>query len=524
MPACERGRLAGGMARSIHATRAELERERSWRWPDPDLRRKRLRRFARALATKRRIKEEVRRERAIRAGAVPVQPADPDALPVRILDHGPLVHYPATAADVRAILRALPPGTVDGLTEIELRLGTFEQRESAREREFADIVRDPTGRLAIEHLPGVFGGVCLGVYSTTHARIRLFAFVYDPALPGREAFEPFLKLRMLSTLVHEIAHHVDKRTRVARGRWWADAEKAETYAEAREHAWSQEIVVPYLARAYPQALDLLERWCVEQAGVSVPLGLLAGDPRQHLFGDVASQFEELVRDLHSGRPPTEARVDFARELHYAESNELAQRVLDAVLATEPGHLEALTLRAEILVRERRLAEAEGIVRELLARDEGCLAAWRTLTDLERERRAWPAVHAAASRGVELSEPGSVTRLSFVDERARALLELGDYGRLEADVALLLAGAPSWRWRALGYRAIALLRAGRFSEALEVANAGLVEMQGSFWRHELLAVRFEASRALHPSRPSEPLLPETRGDLRHRGYGDWVDRL
>jgi tetratricopeptide (TPR) repeat protein len=512
------------MARSIHATRAELERERAWRWADPALRRKRLRKVARALAAKRRIKEEVRRERA-NGAAAPVLPLDPDALAVRIVDHGRSIHYPASEADVRAILHALPPGTADGLTEIELLLGAFEQRESAREREFADIVRDPTGRLAIEHFPGVFGGICLGVYSPTRARIRLFAYVYDPELPDREAVEPYLKLRMLSTLVHEVAHHVHHRTRVARGRWRADdEEKDEAFAETREYAWIQEIVVPYVARAHPQALAALDRWFVEHAGTSAPLGLLAGDPRKHLFGDVASQFEELVRDLHSGKPPDAARVDFARELHYAEYYDLAHRVLDAVLAAEPWHLEALTLRADILVHERRLDEAEAVARELLARDEGCLDAWQVLTDLERERRAWPGVLAAASRGVELSAPGSLDRLSFVDDRSRALLELGEYEALEADLAILLGGAPSWRWRALGYRAIALLRAGRFAEALEVAVAGLLEAQGSFWRHELLAVRFDASRALHPSRPLLPLLPETLDDLRHRGYEDWADRL
>ena len=213
------------MSRSIHATRAELERERLWRWSDPLVRRKRLREVARALAKKRCIKEEVRRERAGDAVAPRSVPLDVTALPVHVLDQGEWIHHPATEADVRAILRALPPGTADGLTGVELLLGAGAQRPSARELEFGDIVEDPTGRLAIERLPGVFEGICLGVYNPSRARIRLFAYVHDPLLSERAPFGPYLKLRMLATLVHEVAHHFDLRRRVARGRWRADDEE-----------------------------------------------------------------------------------------------------------------------------------------------------------------------------------------------------------------------------------------------------------------------------------------------------------
>ena len=45
------------------------------------------------------------------------------------------------------------------------------------------------------------------MYFPLSATIRLYAYVYDAALPNREMLEVYLRLRMLSTLLHEIAHH-----------------------------------------------------------------------------------------------------------------------------------------------------------------------------------------------------------------------------------------------------------------------------------------------------------------------------
>lgn len=66
-----------------------------------------------------------------------------------------------------------------------------------------------------------------------------------------------------------------------------------------------------------------------------------------------------------------------------------------------------------------------------------------------------------------------------------------------------------RIRALGLRAISLLRAGRLAEALAAAEDGLSEAKATSWRHELLAVRFDTAR---PPRSE------------HRGHGDWVEAL
>lgn len=132
--------------------------------------------------------------------------------------------------------------------------------------------------------------------------------------------------------------------------------------------------------------------------------------------------------------------------------------------------------------------------------------------------------ATAERGAELSAPGSGDRLDFVDRRARARLELGEYEALETALTELLVGAPKFRTLAFGYRAIAELRKRRFADALRTAEEGLAVEHGRFWRHELLAVRFEASRALEPSRAIDPLEPATLAALRRRRCENWAERL
>lgn len=75
----------------------------------------------------------------------------------------------------------------------------------------------------------------LGVYSSRIPTIRLFAYVYSEIIPNKEVWELYLKMEMLSTLIHEIAHHFDQISRVDRGRWLArEKDKVEGYAEEIE--------------------------------------------------------------------------------------------------------------------------------------------------------------------------------------------------------------------------------------------------------------------------------------------------
>src|SRR5437867_10845050 len=78
------------------------------------------------------------------------------------------------------------------------------------------------GRPSIEIAPGVYEPVLLGLYRPLPALICLFAYVVGPEVVLSPRQKLMLKLEMLDTLVHELAHHQDRMMRTARGRWLAD--------------------------------------------------------------------------------------------------------------------------------------------------------------------------------------------------------------------------------------------------------------------------------------------------------------
>ncbi|MFC1834091.1 hypothetical protein ACFL2Q_05070 [Thermodesulfobacteriota bacterium] len=104
----------------------------------------------------------------------------------------------------------LPMGVTEGLADVVLSLGGG-----------ADGEPDPyTERYGCEILPGVFSGL-QGRYYPGDAVIEIHAYVYDSNLADREMWELYLRLRMLSTLVHEFGNHYDHAHRETRGPWFA---------------------------------------------------------------------------------------------------------------------------------------------------------------------------------------------------------------------------------------------------------------------------------------------------------------
>ena len=188
---------------------------------------------------------------------------------IRVEDEDEYVHYPASPDDIRNVIRLLPKGAMDGIDSVLLCLGTgFQIRRN--NSKFSGTEPDPyTGRSGDESLPGVYTGRSLGVYTLDQRKIYIFAYVYDPALPEREMWELYMRLHMLSTFVHEAAHHYDNMSRVARGRWLTDSkEKREIYAEKGQHDWTQSGVIPYLRQAYPEQSQAIEDW-VDHSGRSL---------------------------------------------------------------------------------------------------------------------------------------------------------------------------------------------------------------------------------------------------------------
>jgi hypothetical protein len=168
-------------------------------------------------------------------------------VPIRVVDSGGPFFYPASVDDIRGVLGQLPPHSLDGLHSITLKSGTLYVNANGEGGEPDPIL----GRRSVEWHTGIYAPVILGSYSRQSMRISIFAMVRAPGIQVPEVELLALRLRMLGTLVHEVAHHHDWSQRTARGRWrMDDTHKAESYADRLADQWFRERVVPFVADRY----------------------------------------------------------------------------------------------------------------------------------------------------------------------------------------------------------------------------------------------------------------------------------
>src|SRR5262249_55550943 len=237
----------------------------------------------RMLARKRTVKEQVRQRRG--PCPLPEVPVDTASIPVEVRDPRASLHHRASAEDVRAVLQLLPPGTLDGLSRVVLCLGAEYQRDLVEaEARYAE--PDPLlGRLGSDSLPDVYSGEALGTYFSYDASIWLYAYVYHAAtMSDRELRELYLRLQMLETLLHEVAHHWDGSGCDLRGRWVDRPEgRSEWSARKRAYRWTQQFVIPYLEQHYPVTARALVEWVGQHGGVALPLSRLVNHPDESLF-------------------------------------------------------------------------------------------------------------------------------------------------------------------------------------------------------------------------------------------------
>ena len=509
------------MSRSQHATRRALREEARWDDRNPEVRKPRLRELKQDLREKRTIKRQVLEER--RAGGPPVPvPVDIAAIPIRVKDEGPYVHYPVAPEDLREVLRRLPPGVANGVEAIELELGREIHEEYAREEGLDSEVDPFTGRRGRRSPLGVHCGHVLGAYHWPRGLVHLYAYVYDPAIANRSVKETYLALRFLTTFVHEVAHNEDRMFRMGRGRWRFDSkEKKETYATSTQSVWAAHAVVPYLRERHGARLAELESWIEAHAGVRVPCDWLCADLGTDIEPGIPLCFEELIEDVESGEDPRSIRRNLAITVHYDGHYAFAIEIVDALLREDPDDLESLTARADFLNHLGRNEEAQEILNRVLAANPDLENAWYVQALVSQDRKDWVGVLEAIANRLRLRGdrfPHVVAR------QARALLELGRFEELGERIAELKAGrSRAFRARAFGFEAMALLRSGKHAEALAVAGEGL-EIAGNMTCPELLAARFDALCRLGRGHEAPPLEEETLDALERRGHEEWASRL
>ena len=442
------------MSRSIHETRRSAFDTQHRKYKNRTAREFEPERLSDQLSKKRRIKKQVKLER--RGEVADARDWDSMQIPIIRMDQGPFVHFPASPQDIKAVLVQLPVGVLDGLTEIRLCLGLEDQEEE----EPGGKHRDPyTGRIGMKRLPGVFGGMSLGVYLPWAKRMQIYAYVYDPGLEDREMWELYLRLRMLSTLIHEVGHHYDLSVphRIARGQR-KQTDSVEGYALKRQHEWTLKYVVPYLRNAYPEETRRLEKWIEVHGAVAMPLERLVASPIETMGLDVQSSFEFLVSDVANGEDRIETLLDFAKSLHFGTlvhaswSCEDSIHIVDRVLDEHPQHAKAIILKAHLLGHEKDLDGAGKILEELLARDGNNFEAWDELSGILELKESWAELEYAATQALELTAPGSGDRVCLLRRRFEARAELGNYYGAQGDLRELESNhGPYGKRRAAEYR-------------------------------------------------------------------------
>lgn len=332
---------------------------------------------------------------------------------------------------------------MEGLSEVVLSLGEHAQLEGEDAH-----IWDPdpiTNRIGLEVLPGFYKGWIWGTYQSAACQITLHAFVSDPSRPCLMPTTAYFKLQILSTFVHEVAHHFDHTRRIARGRWLADEqENAEHFADQRQHEWTQSCVVPYLEEAYPPDVAELIQWLEAHGQVKFALGELITDPRRVYVSTIERAVEELLKDVMQGTETIETLFNFAVNLKIADLYERAQEVIDRILAEMPDHEDALELRANIWNFQERYVLAASLALQVIARDPRNWCARSTLTRAYEGLERWDKVIETAAESLALFDD-ELDHLDALASRCSAYWKLGKREESDEDLRTLQSSSrASWK--------------------------------------------------------------------------------
>jgi tetratricopeptide (TPR) repeat protein len=466
---------------------------------------------------KRAVREERRRrELAAQVGAVSPSASAPPApaagrIPLVVGETPPGAAFPASADDVRAVLARLPPETLEGLARVEFTVPHVQRHTRA---------------------DGVLAGAVLGQYTPKDAVIQLFGFWYDEARPDRAILAMYLRLEMLATLVHEVAHHVDFLAHVGRGRWVRTSrDEREGFAEAAEYAWTREHVIPYLEETHAAGVAALRAWLREHGGAAVDLAQLAGDSRRQGGESLEQQmytvrhaFFSLLDGVAKGEPRAETQTMFALHLHYHHDYEAALEALACALAAAPDHRTARYLVADIYMHQGRFEESMRAARELLRDQPDHMGAWKVLAEAAQGQGDWAGLVEATDWLARLETRAAVWRRHDALTGLHARIELGEFAAVERDLAALSFGdTASARGELLGLRAHLRIRRGDHEGVLGAVHEWLAGAHGEM-PALAAAARFEAAHRL--GRPAEAgrLTVDDRSWLGSHGLADWLAQL
>jgi tetratricopeptide (TPR) repeat protein len=419
------------MSRSIHRTRRDYYRELKNDYADPSNKKDNLRKIRKELNRKREIKAQWREEKQIDEAQKYLMPIKADAVQIHYRDENKLIHYPVREDDVRGIADYLPQGIFNGLDSIIFCLGK-EYIEETKENE-EDIERDPyTNRIGAEIIKGVHYGSILGTYYPGSCNIYIYAHVYEEKNLKPDVLYSYLRLQMMSTLIHELGHHDDYMRRMGRGRWMGlNKAKVEDYAFLMQSEWAESAIVPYLLDRYPDEYAKLSSWITEYGGVDFPLSSLAGESTGYevdgmtmLAFTASSALEGLFQNINEGKDKREACIEFAEGLHYGDYYEECLRSLESILSKNANNDKALGIKADTLLHLEKTEEAEKVALKCLSINQLNSDALDVLCDIYEEKKDWEKLLEFAGKGIRIADTSRWLSFRFLRHSVLAALFTG----------------------------------------------------------------------------------------------------
>lgn len=434
--------MSTNMSRSIHTTWRKIFEERRWNY-DVDQKRERIAQLKKDMSRKRTIKDT-----SDRSSRQEVLAADGMSMPsIVVRTKSEYEHFPASPADIENVIARLPRGTADGLRYITLSTGLEAQSEYEHYDVKTEEDRDPyIGRVGHECWPGTFTGSILGQYFDATNDMYIYSYVYGPEIPFKPVAELYLRCHMLSSLVHELAHHHDLSDANRRGKWHLTEEVRETFAVRRECDWTQNYVLPYVTQHYPSACQEFEDWVEEYGGIQVPLDqffvdrLITKDLNTFNISIRAEMLDYAIEELASSalthESPRVRQLRFATDLRIGQRLGYAELLTERLLELHPGDAEIIIERAEQLEDRSEFDRAEKMLKPLLV-SEHRLDCALILCKIYAGQKRWPELLDIA----ESSAPEFTDAWMFSEVKrwqALALFKLGhhqQFDELRSHIAL-----------------------------------------------------------------------------------------
>ena len=466
------------MSRSYHSNIRKYINEKKNKYSNDEVKEEKLNHIKEEVFQKRFTKKYTLLSRKIgnkNIGYSCSAPFDPNTIEIKVLDEGQHIHFPASKEDLLGVIKRLPHNVVSGIHSITLCLGK-EYQEDKVDNPYEE-TRDPfTARICTDEEGPIFTPPTLGTYYTGTCKIFIYAYVYAREQLKLDIVEPFLRLEMLSTLVHEIAHHEDNILRTDRGRWLGFNDwKCEDYADFQQMNWSEAAIVPYLEDTYPKEYNTLSNWIEEHGGVRFPLAKLAGESKGRRIGDrvklvfsTSAAVMDLFKNVTSGMSDGDAMIEFAKDLHYGDHYEECLKSLDTILLNNPKDSEALGVKADTYIHQEEYAMAEQIAKKCLLIDNANTDALKALCDVKRYMKDWKGLKEISRLGIEAAGDDVFEVRRFTEMHIIASLYLKEYVEAKKDVnELPVNGVQEYRKSA--FDALVKVCSGDVEAALNIVN-------------------------------------------------------